>query len=176
MLEAVAVGVGIIVAVVVLLVIAIHIHIYSRLFRDGIRMRRKLALSGRTLALKEAKRLIAQGKGMLIVDSPTLGWNVVRVWWAPPEAAIYKRPESWDKEKMCPDEDQVNYDNLIDETRGVAKVVSSFVFTHYGRCPYLRRHFGMSDRVADCPFVFTGGVMYERDYKRRRAAKTEPGI
>jgi hypothetical protein len=73
------------------------------------------------------------------------------------------QPESWDDEKLCPDEDHHHFDQLIDPTQGVAKLICPFVFTQRTRA-YLRRHFG-SDH---CLFVFTGGVHFEREIEKKR--------
>lgn len=105
----------------------------------------------------------AQVHGAIFVDTPTLGWNVSRVWWAP-ERLIAKRPEFWDEERMCPDEDHRNYERLIDTTQGVGKIICPFIFTQRIQS-FLRQYFGFDE----CPFVFTGGVEFDRALKKRKA-------
>lgn len=155
--------VGIIAATVLAVIIALHIHAYAWLWLDGNRLRRKLAAKGRCLSLAEAQQLIEQGTGTILVDAPSLGWNVSRVWWSPENIAV-NRPESWDSDRMCPAEDHKNYDNLIDDSAGTAKLIAPFVFTQRLRT-FLRRHFGLSD----CLFVSTGGVLFERAAADREA-------
>lgn len=43
------------------------------------RMRR----CGRYLSLSEAQSAIARSAGTLIIEQPSLGWNVTRAWWTP---------------------------------------------------------------------------------------------
>jgi hypothetical protein len=97
---------------------------------------------------------------MVIVDAPTLGWNVSRVWWSPVVDFI-PRPKSWDKTILCPREDIINYSKFIDQTVGVAKLVDAFVFTQRVKA-YLKKHFGS----VNCCFIFTGGVLYEQSMKK----------
>jgi hypothetical protein len=103
---------------------------------------------------------------MIIVDAPTLGWNVSRVWWSP-VLDFVSRPDSWHGDRLCPPEDTFNYKRFIDPSAGVAKLVDSFVFTQRVE-RFVARHFGTS-RPA---FVFSAGVIAEEHINARRA---EPG-
>lgn len=151
----VLIGLGVVVC------IGIHLYVYIGLWFDGVALRRQLAAHGRTMSLRDAEALIAAGKGAIVIDAPTLGWNVWRVWWAP-EHAIIARPESWDEEMLCPLEDHQNYDNLIDPAQGVARMVCPFVFSGRGRA-FVQRHFGAEKYV----YVFSAGVVFERKLQNR---------
>lgn len=58
------------------------------------RLRRRLARAGRTARWEEVEAFLARdgGAGTLIVESPTLGWNVARAWWAPGGEALRGAP------------------------------------------------------------------------------------
>ncbi len=46
-------------------------------------IRRKMRLAGRFIPWKKAIGLIENPPGTLIVESPTVGWNITRTWWTP---------------------------------------------------------------------------------------------
>lgn len=141
--------------------IGIHLYVYIGLWFAGAALRRQLAACGRTMPMCDAEALIAAGNGVIVIEAPTLGWNVWRIWWAP-EHAIITRPESWDDERLCPLEDHTNYDNLIDPAQGVAKLICPFVFSGRGQA-FLQRHFGS----VKCLYVFAAGVVFERVLQKR---------
>ena len=56
-------------------------------------LRRRLAKRGRTTNWNEVECYLADGhEGTLIIESPTLGWNLVRVWWATDSSATRSAP------------------------------------------------------------------------------------
>ncbi len=157
--------IGIMLALGVATLGALLLYVYIGLWIAGSRLKRRLAAQGRTLSLEEAKQRIARGEGMVVVDAPTLGWNVSRVWWAP-EGSFVPRPESWEGESMCPHEDFTNHDHLIDPTTGVAKIIDPFMFTQR-LSSFLKRHFELETYA----YLFTGGVTFERDLAKRNVKK-----
>ena len=150
----------------VVVVIAVHLYAYCGIWLEGVRLRRSLTRQRRTLNLSEAREKMKQKEGMIIVDAPTLGWNVSRVWWSP-AVDFVPRPTSWPGDSLCPREDFLNYKRFIDPSSGIAKLVVGFVITQRVE-KLLRRHFGTSG----CGFVFSGGVLTEEQIRARRA---EPG-
>ncbi len=98
---------------------------------------------------------------MIVVENPTLGWNVSRVWSAP-RNAIIPRPDTWQEEQICPDEDFSNYDRLIHEDTGVASLIRSFIFS--GRVEqFLTSNFKKSEHL----YVFSGAVAFDRATKQQ---------
>ena len=74
------------------------------------------------------------------------------------------RPDTWEKDRMCPPEDEANFERLIDPDHGAAKLVCSFLITQQAH-KFLERHFGLKT----CGYVYTGGVEFERSLKNRQA-------
>src|SRR5436309_400811 len=128
MINALAIGFGAILILGALAFIGVHLCVYGSIWLDSARLRRSLVRQGRTLALAEARDKIGQKQGMIIVDAPTLGWNVSRVWWSP-VADFITRPSSWHADRLCPAADILNYKRFIEPSSGVAKLVDGFVFT-----------------------------------------------
>jgi hypothetical protein len=141
------------IALPIVLFIGIHIYAYCFIFADGFRLRNLLQKQNRVLSLKEAKRRTKQKQGMIIIDAPTLGWNVNRVWWSPVND-FETRPVLEDKEKLCSDQEMVNYKKFIEPTTGIASLIEGFVFTQRTR-KYLERHFGSDE----CLFIRTGAAL-----------------
>ena len=162
MTQALAIA-GIAIFIIVALVIGIQLYAYGWIWLDSMRTRSALAKQGRTIDLREAGEKIRQKEGMIIVDAPTLGWNVSRVWWSPVVDFI-PRPTSSRGDCPCPREDFLNYQKFIDPSKGVARLVTGFVVTQRVE-KFLRRHFGTSA----CGFVFSGGVLAEEHMKARLA-------
>jgi hypothetical protein len=162
MSNAIALTVAVIVGLGVLAFVGLHLYAYAWIWLDGVRLRRSLRRRDRTLTLKEARGRIGSGQGMIIVDAPALGWNVVRVWWSPVRD-FASRPDSWQGDRLGPPEDDTNYRRLIDPSVGVAKLVDSFVFTQRAE-RFVARHFGTSRPG----FVFSAGVIAEERNKARR--------
>ena len=79
MSNAIAITVAVIVGLGILAVVGLHLYIYAGIWLDGTRLRRSLGRQDRTLTLSEARERIRQKQGMIIVDAPTIGWNVSRV-------------------------------------------------------------------------------------------------
>ena len=144
-------------------IIGVQVVAYLELFASGIMLKRKLSLAGRTVTPHEARSLIAQGEGCIVVDAPTLGWNVYRVWWSPWHP-LPSPPMDEDSDHVCTREDEENYEALIDPEIGVAKMICPFLFSQRLR-PYLNRTFGLEE----CPLIFTGGVMFQRALEKKRA-------
>jgi hypothetical protein len=143
--------------------VGVHVYAYSSIWLSSVRLRRSLAKQGRTIDLSEAREKISQQQGMIIVDAPTLGWNVSRVWWSPVSDFV-SRPDSWQQDHLCPREDFLNYKRFIDPSSGVAKLVTGFIITQRVE-KFLKHHFGTSTYG----FVFSGGVLTEEHMKARRA-------
>jgi hypothetical protein len=159
--------ISILIALGVAAVAGLHLYVYIGLWLAGIRLKVRLASQGRTLSLEQAHERIARGEGIIVVDSPTLGWNTARLWWAP-EGSFVPRPESWEGESLCPGEDFTNHDHLIDPDTGIAKLIVPFVFTQR-LSSFLKRHFELETYA----YVFTGGVEFERAMTRRKLIRTE---
>jgi hypothetical protein len=168
-MKTIAIIVCILLALGVLAFIGLHLVAYLQLFASGIILKRKLSRDGRTSTRQEARSLIAQGKGCIVVDGPTLGWNVARVWWAPWHP-LPSPPVDEDSEHICSIEDQKNYEGLIDPVTGVARIICPFLFSERLR-PYLSRNFG----IEECPFIFTGGVMFQRAIEKKKAEQDVHG-
>lgn len=165
MINTIAIAVAVIFGVGVLAVLGLHLYVYGWIWLDSARLRRSLGRQGRTLALSEARDRIRQEQGMIIVDAPTLGWNVSRVWWSP-VMDFATRPNSWQGDRLCPPEDTLNYKRFIAPSSGVAKLVDGFVFTQRVE-RFVARHFGSKPG-----FVFSAGVIAE---ERINVGRTEPG-
>lgn len=163
MTDALAIASITIFIIVALGFIGIHHYAYGSIWLDGMRMRSALAKQGRTIEVREAGEKIRQKEGMIIVDAPTLGWNVSRVWWSPVVDFI-PRPASWQGDSFCPPEDFLNYQKFIDPSKGVAKLVAGFVITQRVE-KFVWRHF----EVPAIGFVSSGGVLTEEHRKARRA-------
>lgn len=149
------------VALVAVVLIGLHVWVYGGFLIASLGARKRLAMKGRVISLDEAKRRIGCGDGTIVIENPTLGWNVSRVWWAPHNAAT-PRPDVWPEEQICPNEDYLNYDHLIDENTGEASLVRPFIFSgRIGR--FLIRNFKKSEHL----YVFSGAVAYERTTKQR---------
>lgn len=155
MINAIAIVFAAILGIAIVAFVGIHLYVYCYLLLDSSRLRRALTKQGRTLTLHEAKDKIKQGHGMIIIDAPTLGWNVSRVWWSP-VVDFLPRPETWDGNRHCPEEDILNYKRFIAPSTGQAKLVDGFVFTQRVR-QFVARNF----ETATPGFVFTGGVLAE---------------
>jgi len=153
------------IALPIVLLIGIHIYAYCSIFADSFRLRNSLRKQNRVLSLKEAKGKARQKKGMIIVDAPTLGWNVNRVWWSPFTDYV-PYPESYNKEKLCSDEEMVNFRKFIEPTGGVASLVDGFLFTQRTR-KYLNRHFGSDE----CLFVRSGAALTQEKMDNLQAIK-----
>ncbi|TAL01526.1 MAG: hypothetical protein EPO07_08255 [Verrucomicrobia bacterium] len=158
----IAIALGCLIALAIVLFVGVHLYAYGCIFFDSLRLRRLLRTKNRILSLREAKGKIKQKQGMIIVDAPTLGWNVSRVWWSP-RTDFVLRPDSWNKDQLCPDEDMTNYKTFIEPSSGVALLVDGFVFTQRVKS-FLKRHFGSSD----CGFVFSAGVLTQAAIDKKR--------
>jgi hypothetical protein len=164
-MKAIAITVAALLGIAALLIIGLHLWMYIGLWLHGRALRRRLSRSGRTLTIEEAKSLLEQGEGSIVIDAPTLGWNVSRVWWAP-SGLIVPRPEHWEGDRTCPPEDDLNFRRLIDYETGIAKLISPFLITQRTQ-GFLKRYFGLDS----CGFIFSGGVEFERSLKLRQEAQ-----
>ncbi len=152
-MNTIAIAVGCLVALLVVLFVGVQLYAYGWLLLDNLRLGRRLRAQHRVRSLDEAKERIKLKLGIVIVDDPSLGWNISRVWWSP-TTDFEPRPESWSKDLLCPDEDITNYDKFIEPSSGTALLVDGFVFSQRIRA-YLKQHFG-SDKFG---YVFSGGVL-----------------
>lgn len=164
-MKGIAIAFGCLIALLVALFVGVHLYAYGCILFDSFRLRRSLRAKNRVLSLREAKARIKQKQGMIIVDAPTLGWNVSRVWWSPTTDFV-SRPDSWSKDTLCPAEDLINYERFIEPSSGIAVLVDGFVFNQRVK-GYLKRHFGFDD----CGFVFSGGVLTQLAREKKQADK-----
>jgi hypothetical protein len=144
------------------LFIGVHLYAYAWIWIDGLKLRKQLQKAQRTLTLSEAKEKIRKNEGMILVDAPTLGWNVSRIWWSPHADLLPSDPND-NSEEICSKADIENYSRFIDPVTGTASLVDSFVFTQRAKI-YLKKHFGLGE---DCPFIFTGGVLFQQRLKKK---------
>jgi hypothetical protein len=164
-MNGIAIALGCLIALAVVLFVGIHLYSYGLILFDSLRLQRLLRTKNRVLSLSETKERIKRKQGMIIVDAPTLGWNVSRVWWSP-ATDFASRPDFWSKDSFCPDEDIVNYRRFIEPSSGAALLVDGFVFTQRVR-KYLKRHFGSDN----CGFIFSGGVLTQLAMDKKQTAK-----
>ena len=162
-MKAIAITVAVLLGIAALMIIGLHLWVYVGLWLHGRALRRRLSRCGRVLSIEEAKSLLERGKGSIVIDAPTLGWNVSRVWWAP-SGLVVPRPEHWEGDRTCPPEDEINFRSLIDSDTGIAKLITPFLVTQRTH-GFLKRHFGLDS----CGFIFTGGVDFERSLRIRQA-------
>jgi len=162
-MNAFAIAVGCLVALLVVLFVGVQLYAYGWLLFDSLRLRRRLRAKHRVLSLDEAKERIKSKQGMVIVDDPSLGWNVSRVWWSPTTDWV-PRPESWSKDLLCPAEDIINYGKFIEPSSGTALLVDGFVFSQR-ISGYVKQHFA-SDNFG---YVFSGGVLNQAAMDKKRA-------
>ena len=164
-----AIIIGILFALAVIAIVGLQIFAYVHLFVSGTILKRKLSRHGRTVTPQEARSLIARGEGCIVVDAPTLGWNVSRVWWAPWKPLISPSMDEA-SDRICSQEDKKNYEGLIDPVTGAAKLICPFLFSQRLR-PYLSRKFD----IEECPSIFSGGVMFHRALEKKRAEQAVDG-
>ena len=164
----IAIGFGCLIMLPVVAIVGIHIYAYGWILFDGLRLRRLLRAQNRLLSLSDAKRKIKQGQGIIILDAPTLGWNVCRVWWSPTKDFV-SSPKASSNDRWCAEEDIINYNKFIEPTSGSAMLIVFFVFTQRTK-KFLKRHFGSSD----CGFVFTGGVLTQLQMDKKQADVLPP--
>ncbi|UCE58320.1 MAG: hypothetical protein JSU63_12860 [Phycisphaerales bacterium] len=72
--------VGLYLAYVVLLFFCLGIYAGGVYRLSGLRVRRRMRLAGRFLTCTKALERIEDQQGTLILESPTLGWRIARVW------------------------------------------------------------------------------------------------
>jgi hypothetical protein len=170
----------ILIGILAALVLGIHLYAYIYIYLSNRSLRKQLALRGRVMTLAQAKKKIQENQGMIVVDNPTLGWNVNRVWWSPTietstatsEACNeFIRPNQTkenhdDLSFPISKQTEENYDKLIDPSLGCASLITGFVFTQRTKA-YLKRHFDLSD----CLYIFTGGVKFVRKLRERKQSE-----
>jgi hypothetical protein len=120
------------------------------------------------MSLAEAKNKILKGEGMILVEGPTLGWNIARIWWSP-RTDFLPRTGKIEKDAFCYKEDPENYVRFIDSSTGIACLVDSFVWGPRTKI-YLKKHFGFEE----CPYVFTGGVFAQRALTEKLCLQKNP--
>jgi hypothetical protein len=159
MINAIAIFIGL----GVIAIVGLHAYVYGAIWLDSARLRRSLGGRGRTVALTEARERIRQKQGIIIVDAPTIGWNVSRIWWSPCVDFV-PRPDSWPEDQHCPSEDIVNYGRFIDPATGVAQLVDGFVITQRVE-RFVARQFG----IHSPGFIFSAGVQVQKHLEGKRA-------
>jgi len=154
--------IAVIVGLAVILFFAVHVYAYSTIWISTRKFRAELRQRHRTLSRDEAKQRIARNEGIILVDAPTLGWNVSRVWWSP-RTDFIPRAEQSENDELVSKEDVENHGRFIDVSTGAASLVDGFVITQRLKT-YLKRHFGLDD----CAFIFTGGVLFDQQLRNRK--------
>jgi hypothetical protein len=145
-----------------ILFVAIHVYSYSAIWISTCKFRAELRQRHRTLSRNEAKQRVARNEGIILVDAPTLGWNISRVWWSPRTDFITRSGQT-EKDRLVSKEDVENHNRFIDVSTGSACLVDGFVITQRLK-KYLKRHFGLDG----CAFIFTGGVLFEKHLRNRK--------
>lgn len=138
------------------LFMGIHIYSYGGIYLDGIKLKRILKKKSRLMMLDQAKQEMSQGHGSIIIELPTLGWNVVRLWWSPDDTVLQSDIEP-SNDDLVTDVDCKNYDNYISEESGIAKLVDVFIILQRHK-EYLIRNFGH----CNCFYIFSAGVALKR--------------
>ena len=125
------------VGVILLFFLGFHLYIYGGIFWGGMRLRKLLSKNGRVITLKEAKKKVSQSEGTIIVEAPTLGCNVNRLWWSP-DVDIKNNKEFLGDQQDYIHEACENYDKYISEETGSAKLFDVFVLNHIDMAVGLR--------------------------------------
>jgi hypothetical protein len=154
--------IGVLAGLAALLIIAIHVYAYSFIWLSACQLRRELRRHQRTVSRTEAQQRITRHEGIILVDAPSIGWNVTRIWWSP-ETDFVPPSKQTDQDSLASPADIENHRRFIDMTTGTASLVEGLVFSQRtGK--YLKKHFGLDD----CPFIFTGGVVLEQKTRTRK--------
>ncbi|MFI4910994.1 MAG: hypothetical protein ACIAQZ_04950 [Sedimentisphaeraceae bacterium JB056] len=151
-----------------------QIYVYLSLYVKGLLLKKRLSKNNRTISLNNVKQKISQGQGCIIVESPTLGWNVNRLWWC----SDNKIPVDEEGERgvdlqifdgLCTIVDCENYDKYISEETGTAKLFDVFIFSQRTeKC--LIKHFGQSTEY----YIPTGFVRVYRKIEENKRQKDIP--
>jgi len=143
------------------LFVLLHLYVYGGLFWFGFQLRNRLRKVNRVISLEHAKQEVEAGNGLLIVELPTLGWNVNRIWWEPNRSSVERaeRLRREDDIEFCVDVDRRNHEVLLDEASGTSKLLRSFIFSQNNES-FLRGNFG----DIDVEFIHMGHV--ERELRR----------
>jgi hypothetical protein len=163
LIDVIVASLGILILVPLIFIIGIMVFSYAAIYLNSLRLWRLLRLKNRVLSLADAREKIKQKQGMIIVEAPTRGWNVVRVWWSPTTDFV-PRPSSWSKDLICPVEDKINYEKFTEPSSGVALLVDGFVIMQ-GAKRFSKRHFG----IVDPGFIFSGGVLFQMHQEKKRS-------
>ena len=155
---------GAIFAIVVLLLIAVHIYEYFQIWNSARHLKSELYKTNRTLSLKEVKERIARKEGIILVEAPTIGWDVDRVWWSSRTDFVPFMDRDEDDPSVLADEIE-NYNRFLDPVTGTACLVDGFVFSQNVR-KYLLKHF----HSKDCVFIRSGMIFYEKDIEELNSA------
>jgi hypothetical protein len=151
--------VGVMIILALLFIFLLVTYVYTYIWVQSRVLRSKLHKSKRIMSLGEARQRIARKEGMILIDLPTLGWNISRVWWAPTADFLpTQEPPSNPSpdEKLASKEEIENYRRFIDPATGSASLIAGFIFG--GRIKrYLKKHF----ELEDCPHIFTAAVLLE---------------
>lgn len=161
-MKALAIFIAAICGLGVLLMVALHVWVYSAIWISSRRLRVELHRRQRTISRKEVRQRIEKNEGIILCEAPTMGWNVVRLWWSP-SADFVPRRELDEREELVLKDDIENHRRYIDLDTGSAYLVDGFVFTQLAK-RYLKKHFGKEE----APFIFTGAVLFAQAVKNRK--------
>ena len=149
-LQWLCVAIGLIPVALVCLYYGFVGYVYLGLFVEGKRLWRELYEKGRTLELREAKRRVSAQGGTIIVEAPTQGWPVWRIWFTPSDDYEIAS-EDKSKHDLCHPVEIRNYERFLGPS-GTATLVRPFLLGAPNR--FLRKHFGKDD----CIFIRSATV------------------
>ena len=156
------------IGIFLLLFIGIHIYVYSGIYWSGIKLKKVLRKKDRVTTLDEAKQNISQGLGTIIIEAPTLGWNVNRLWWCPDNELTKSKFDFEDDHEEFISEACENHEKYISEEKGSAKLFDVFLITQRTE-KYLIKHFGHWDFY----FVPSAMVWFYRKRKDEKSIENE---
>ncbi len=148
-----------IVALILLAFLVLHIYVYGGLWVHGLLLRRRLRQCGRVMSRAQAQERIEKGEGTILVEYPTMGWNVARIWWSA-ETEWEDQHEAPESHRFATPTDHLYYDRFVSEETGEALLVSGYVWTQF--LPK-RLVLMSSSGMIESPIIFTGGVLMDRD-------------
>lgn len=161
-------GIGILVfiGVILLLFFGIQAYVYFTIYWMGIKFRRTLKEHNRVTTLEDAKRKYSEGQGTIIIEAPTAGWNVNRLWWCPDSEITKSKYDFEDDYEDFIAEACENYDKYISEKAGIAKLFDIYVISQRTE-KYLTEHFG------HCDFCFVPSAIVWVHRKSKGVESTE---
>jgi len=157
---AIGIAGALVLVVIAAFVIWAYAYTYMGLYRQGRRLMRSLRKQDRTISPEAAAQRYGRGEGIVIVEGPTLGWPIYRIWWSVDCAFL---PQGTERvgDDFCAREDHMNYARFVDPDKGSAMLICPFVSGRRMKA-YLNKHFGI---VEDPFFIYTGGVLASREMR-----------